>query len=72
MHLSLKPKPKFLEILAQKIIVYDGAMGTNLFNYSLTADDYGGAAFEGCPEMLNKSYLEKNTRVNDPENLRYS
>ena len=58
MHLSLKPKPKFLEILAQKIIVYDGAMGTNLFNYSLTADDYGGAAFEGCPEMLNKTKPE--------------
>ena len=58
MHLSLKPKPKFLEILAKKVIVYDGAMGTNLFNYNLTADDYGGAAFEGCPEMLNKTKPE--------------
>lgn len=58
MHLSLTPKPKFLEILAQKVIVYDGAMGTNLFNYNLTADDYGGAAFEGCPEMLNKTKPE--------------
>ena len=58
MHLSLKPKPKFLEVLAKKVIVYDGAMGTNLFNYSLTADDYGGAAFEGCPEMLNKTKPE--------------
>ena len=43
----------FLERAKEKIIVFDGAMGTSLFTYELSADDYGGVEFEGCPEMLN-------------------
>src|SRR5260370_300593 len=27
-------------------------MGTQILNLTLTADDYGGAALEGCPEIL--------------------
>jgi 5-methyltetrahydrofolate--homocysteine methyltransferase len=42
----------FLEILKQRIIVFDGAMGTNLHAQDLTVDDYGGPQFEGCPEHL--------------------
>lgn len=34
------------------MIVYDGATGTNLQLLRLTADDFGGAAFEGCNEVL--------------------
>ncbi len=33
-------------------MIYDGATGTNLQVRELTADDYGGPQFEGCPEML--------------------
>lgn len=58
MHLSLKRKPKFLEVLSKKVVVYDGAMGTNLFTYKLSAEDYGGLEFEGCPEMLNETKPE--------------
>jgi len=58
MHLSLKQKPKFLEVLSKKVVVYDGAMGTNLFTYKLSAEDYGGLEFEGCPEMLNETKPE--------------
>ncbi|HXZ06280.1 MAG TPA: methionine synthase, partial [Ktedonobacteraceae bacterium] len=43
---------KFLETLAQRVIIYDGAMGTNIQNYQLTAQDYGGEATEGCNEYL--------------------
>ncbi len=43
---------KFLETLAQKVIIYDGAMGTNIQRYQLTAQDYGGQATEGCNEYL--------------------
>jgi 5-methyltetrahydrofolate--homocysteine methyltransferase len=43
----------FLERAKEKIIIFDGAMGTSLFTYNLSAEDYGGAEFEGCPEMLN-------------------
>jgi len=38
--------------LAQRILVIDGAMGTQLQDRHLTAEDFGGAAFEGCNEQL--------------------
>ncbi|MBD3880617.1 methionine synthase [Phormidium tenue FACHB-886] len=34
------------------VIVFDGAMGTNLQVQNLTAADFGGAAYEGCNEYL--------------------
>jgi 5-methyltetrahydrofolate--homocysteine methyltransferase len=42
----------FLEALKERIVVFDGAMGTNLQVQNLTLEDYGGAQFEGCPEYL--------------------
>src|SRR5947199_7850507 len=42
----------FLDTLRDRIIVFDGAMGTNLHAQDLTVDDYGGPQFEGCPEHL--------------------
>ena len=43
---------RFLDTLAQHVIIYDGAMGTNIQTYQLTAEDYGGQATEGCNEYL--------------------
>src|SRR2546423_9175728 len=43
---------KFLEALAQRVLIYDGAMGTNIQRYQLTAEDFGGQATEGCNEYL--------------------
>jgi len=43
---------RFLDALAQRVIIYDGAMGTNIQRYQLTAEDYGGQATEGCNEYL--------------------
>src|SRR5947209_19722199 len=43
---------KFLETLKERIVVFDGAMGTNLQAQHLTVDDFGGAQFEGCNEYL--------------------
>jgi 5-methyltetrahydrofolate--homocysteine methyltransferase len=40
------------ELLSQRILVLDGAMGTMLQQRDLTADDFGGAALEGCNENL--------------------
>ena len=42
----------FLETLKDRIIVFDGAMGTNLQVQNLTLDDFGGLRFEGCNENL--------------------
>ena len=40
------------EILAERILVLDGATGTWLQGQSLTADDFGGRDLEGCNENL--------------------
>jgi 5-methyltetrahydrofolate--homocysteine methyltransferase len=40
------------EVLEQRILVLDGAMGTMLQQRNLTAEDFGGAALEGCNENL--------------------
>ncbi|MDJ0532806.1 MAG: methionine synthase [Xenococcaceae cyanobacterium MO_207.B15] len=34
------------------VLVFDGGMGTNLQTQNLTADDFGGAEYEGCNEYL--------------------
>jgi len=40
------------ELLSQRILVLDGAMGTMLQQRNLTAEDFGGVALEGCNENL--------------------
>src|SRR5215470_6820776 len=40
------------ELMAQRVLVLDGAMGTMLQQRELTAADFGGAALEGCNEIL--------------------
>jgi 5-methyltetrahydrofolate--homocysteine methyltransferase len=50
---NLKESDKALrELLQERILVLDGAMGTMLQQRSLTAADFGGAALEGCNENL--------------------
>ena len=39
--------------LETRILVLDGAMGTMIQAANLSADDFGGAALEGCNENLN-------------------
>jgi len=43
------------DTLATRILVLDGAMGTMLQARNLTAQDFGGAALEGCNEYLVKT-----------------
>ncbi|MFQ5589118.1 MAG: methionine synthase [Nitrospiria bacterium] len=40
-------------LLRNRILVMDGAMGTMIQDRNLSADDFGGADFEGCNEYLN-------------------
>jgi 5-methyltetrahydrofolate--homocysteine methyltransferase len=50
---DLKESEKALkELLAERILVLDGAMGTMLQQRDLTAADFGGPALEGCNENL--------------------
>lgn len=43
----------FLEALRQKVMIFDGAMGTSIHSYDLSLDDYEGK--ENCPEILVQS-----------------
>jgi 5-methyltetrahydrofolate--homocysteine methyltransferase len=42
----------YLAALADRVLIYDGATGTNLQLQELHADDFGGEALEGCNEIL--------------------
>jgi 5-methyltetrahydrofolate--homocysteine methyltransferase len=42
----------FLDTLRERVVVFDGAMGTSLQERDLTADDFGGHDLEGCNEVL--------------------
>lgn len=41
---------EFNKLLEEKVLVYDGAMGTNLQTQGLTSEDFGGC--DGCSEAL--------------------
>ena len=43
------------QILEQRVLVLDGAMGTMLQQRNLTAADFGGPVLEGCNESLNRT-----------------
>src|SRR3954452_13439287 len=43
---------RFLDTLRERVVVFDGATGTNLQLRDLGADDFGGPALEGCNEIL--------------------
>ncbi|MFZ4590417.1 MAG: homocysteine S-methyltransferase family protein [Ignavibacteria bacterium] len=53
----------FLEQLKEKVLVFDGATGSTLQTYGLTADDFGGANLEGCNEYLCISKPEIVTKL---------
>jgi 5-methyltetrahydrofolate--homocysteine methyltransferase len=42
----------YLRAVSERVVVFDGAMGTNLQLAGLTADDFGGPDLEGCNELL--------------------
>jgi 5-methyltetrahydrofolate--homocysteine methyltransferase len=42
----------YLAAVAQRVLVYDGAMGTNIQLFHPTAEDYGGKSLEGCNDHL--------------------
>src|SRR5215210_2662322 len=42
----------YLQALQRRVLVYDGAMGTNIQRHNLTAEDFGGKPLEGCNDYL--------------------
>ena len=46
------PGQPYLDAVAERVVVFDGAFGTYVQGLDLTADDFGGLSLEGCNEML--------------------
>jgi 5-methyltetrahydrofolate--homocysteine methyltransferase len=44
--------PGYLDAVRDRVVIYDGATGTNLQLRNLTADDFGGPEYEGCTDWL--------------------
>ena len=47
-----KSESAFLRALAQRVLIYDGAMGTSIQRFHLTPEDFGGKSLEGCNDHL--------------------
>ena len=42
----------YLDAIEDHVLIYDGAMGTSIQRYNLTADDFGGQQYDGCNDYL--------------------
>jgi 5-methyltetrahydrofolate--homocysteine methyltransferase len=42
----------YVSALRRRVLVFDGAMGTSIQRYDLSAADFGGEALEGCNDYL--------------------
>jgi 5-methyltetrahydrofolate--homocysteine methyltransferase len=49
---AVRTESSFLQAARERVVVFDGAMGTNLQVQELTAEDFGGPELEGCNELL--------------------
>ena len=49
---SLTATSPYLDALDRRVLVFDGAMGTSIQRYHLSADDFGGKSLEGCNDHL--------------------
>ena len=47
---------KYLDLIARRVAIFDGAMGTNLQKRDLTAAHFGGERTNGCNDYLVLSY----------------
>ncbi len=43
---------RYLDAIEDHIVIFDGAMGTSIQGYNLTAEDFGGVQYDGCNDYL--------------------
>ncbi|MEP7286865.1 MAG: methionine synthase [Chloroflexota bacterium] len=43
---------RYLEAIKERVLIYDGAMGTSIQSYNLNAEDFGGEKLNGCNDYL--------------------
>ena len=47
---------RYLDALEERVLIFDGAMGTSLQAQNLTAEHFGGEQYNGCNDYLVISY----------------
>ncbi|WP_299028511.1 methionine synthase [uncultured Thermanaerothrix sp.] len=47
---------RYLDALSERVLIYDGAMGTNLQKMNLTSAHFGGERYVGCNDYLVITY----------------
>jgi 5-methyltetrahydrofolate--homocysteine methyltransferase len=55
----------YLQAANERVVIFDGASGSNLQTIGLTADDFGGPELEGCNEMLVLTRPDVITELHD-------
>src|SRR5579859_2411156 len=53
----------YLVELQRRVLVFDGSMGANLQDLELSADDFGGARYEGCMDALCRTRPDAPARL---------
>ncbi len=54
---------RYLDALEERVLIYDGAMGTSLQKMHLTAEHFGGERYNGCNDYLVITFPEAVERV---------
>jgi len=60
-----RPKPSYLEALRERVLIYDGAMGTSIDTFALTVEDYGGERTFGNRDYLVITRPDVITRIHE-------
>ncbi len=72
---------RYLDAIEDHVVVFDGAMGTSIQRYNLTAEDFGGEQYYGCNdylvitrpdiiEAIHTSYLEVGAEAIETDTFR--
>ncbi len=54
---------RYLDALAERVLIFDGATGTSIQNQNLTAKHFGGEKYVGCNDYLVLTYPEAVEKV---------
>ena len=54
---------RYLDALQERVLIFDGAMGTSLQNQNLTAEHFGGEQYNGCNDYLVITYPQAVEKV---------
>ena len=61
----MEARTAYLDALAKRVLVFDGAMGTQLMDMELTDEDFGGTKYHGCNEAIVLSRPDLIEKIHD-------